>query len=281
MRGLFKWATKASLVKVDPTIGVEDPARPKGSGFPVWTEDQVAAYERRWPTGTRQRVWLDVLLYTGLRRGDAVRLGRQHVRNGIATLKTEKSGFELEVTLPILPVLAETLNIGPCGELAFIAGATGMPLSKRAFGNEFGRRVARPASSDRRMDFARSPRRALRMLAQPSRSLKRSLDGPAGAWRPSTRAPPIDAGWRSRRCTRWRTMRELLFPHLKVRCGRQKELTNDFKIKIRGCRGSDPRLLRLTMDALLDQHMWGATPCIKDRQRSRLDLPDVMWACPS
>ena len=38
-----------------------------------------------------QRVWLDVLLYTGLRRGDAVRLGRQHVRDGVATLKTEKS----------------------------------------------------------------------------------------------------------------------------------------------------------------------------------------------
>jgi hypothetical protein len=34
MRGLFKWAAKASMVKVDPTIGVEDPARPKGSGFP-------------------------------------------------------------------------------------------------------------------------------------------------------------------------------------------------------------------------------------------------------
>jgi integrase len=137
MRGLFKWAAKASLVKADPTLGVEDPARPKGSGFPVWTEDEVAAYERRWPLGTRQRVWFDLLLYTGLRRGDAVRLGRQHVRNGVATIKTEKSGFTLEVTLPILPVLAETLKAGPCGELTFILGATGKPLEKRAFGKQF------------------------------------------------------------------------------------------------------------------------------------------------
>ena len=45
----------------------------------------------RWPIGTRQRVWLDVLIYTGLRRGDAVRFGRQHVRDGIATIKTEKT----------------------------------------------------------------------------------------------------------------------------------------------------------------------------------------------
>jgi hypothetical protein len=62
MRGLFKWATEADLVKTNPTIGVEDPARPKTGGIPVWTEEQVEAYERRWPIGTRQRVWLDVLL---------------------------------------------------------------------------------------------------------------------------------------------------------------------------------------------------------------------------
>ena len=58
-------------------------------------------------------MWLDVLIYTGLRRGDAVRLGRQHVRNGIATVKTEKSSYRVEVTLPILPVLAKTLEAGP------------------------------------------------------------------------------------------------------------------------------------------------------------------------
>jgi site-specific recombinase XerC len=83
MRGLFKWAVKAEHVKVDPTLGVENPPRKAGDGFLPWTEDHVAAYERRWPIGTRQRVWLDVLLYAGLRRGDAVRFGRQHVRDGL------------------------------------------------------------------------------------------------------------------------------------------------------------------------------------------------------
>jgi hypothetical protein len=38
----------------------------------------------------------------------------------------------------------------------------------------------------------------------------------------------------------------------------------------RVCRGSDPRHLRLTMDGLLDQHMWGATPCIKDHPRRKV-----------
>lgn len=80
MRGLFRWAVKARLVKLDPTIGVDNPPRPKTEGFAPWTEEDIAAYEARWPIGTRQQVWLDVLVYTGLRRGDAVRFGRQHVR---------------------------------------------------------------------------------------------------------------------------------------------------------------------------------------------------------
>ena len=102
----------------------------------------MIAYEARWPIGTRQRVWLDVLAFTGLRRGDAVRFGRQHVRNGIGTIKTEKTGTE--VTLPILPVLAKTLAAGPCGDLTFIAGESGRPLTKESFGNFF-RKACRKA----------------------------------------------------------------------------------------------------------------------------------------
>jgi integrase len=141
MRGLFHWALDAGHVKVDPTQGVRDPLRPKTGGFPIWTEKDVTAYEKQWPI-TRQRVWLDVLLYTGLRRGDAVRLGRQHVRDGIATIQTEKTGTE--VSIPILPILAATLRVGPCGDLAFIAGASGQPLTKESFGNEF-RKACRAA----------------------------------------------------------------------------------------------------------------------------------------
>jgi integrase len=137
MRGLFRWAVKAGLVKADPTIGIENLRTPKTDGFTVWSEDDVAAYEARWPVGTRQRVWFDVLIYTGLRRGDAVRLGRQHVRKGVATIKTEKSGYNVEVSLPILPVLAKTLEAGPCGDLTFIAGENGHPLAKESFGNLF------------------------------------------------------------------------------------------------------------------------------------------------
>jgi integrase len=133
MRGLFRWAKEASFIKADPTLGVRNPERKKGDGFLAWTEEHVEAYQARWPLGTRQRVWLDVLLYTGLRRGDAVRLGRPHTRSG--SIKTEKNGVEVPVI--ILPILQATLDAGPCGDLTFVVGENGRPLTKESFGNEF------------------------------------------------------------------------------------------------------------------------------------------------
>lgn len=137
MRGLFRWAAEAGLVSQDPTLEVKNPPKKQGEGFPVWTEEDVDKYCERWPLGTKERVWLDLLLYTGLRRGDVVTLGRQHVREGVATLRTEKSGRMVTVTLPILPVLAATLKAGPIGELSFVCGEKRKPLTKESFGNMF------------------------------------------------------------------------------------------------------------------------------------------------
>ncbi len=81
MRGLFGWGVALDIVPADPTRSVK---LLKGAndrnGFHEWSEDEVARYEARWPVGTRERLALDILLYTGLRRGDAARLGRPHVR---------------------------------------------------------------------------------------------------------------------------------------------------------------------------------------------------------
>jgi integrase len=137
MRGLFKWAKAAEHRLDDPTHDVTNPKRKKGPGFPVWTETDVERYYARWPLGTKERVWIDVLLFTGGRRGDAVVIGRQHVRDGVATFRTEKSQGEITVTIPILPVLQRTLDAGPIGDLAFICGERGRPFRKESFGTAF------------------------------------------------------------------------------------------------------------------------------------------------
>lgn len=134
MRGLFVWAVASDLVRGDPTLGVKV-KKPKTNGFPVWSEEEIERYEDRWPLGTRERVMLDVFAYTGLRRGDASRVGRQHVRNGVISVQTEKTG--MWVHLPMLPILQRTLDAGPLGDLAFLARHDGLPFSKEGLGNAF------------------------------------------------------------------------------------------------------------------------------------------------
>lgn len=137
MRGLFRWAKRNGKVKIDPTMGVENPRRQKGDGFKPWTEADLVRFEARYPKGSRERVWLHVLLYTGLRRGDAVRCGTDCVSDGVISMLTEKSGFTVPVNLRILPPLAETLAAGPVGKVKFICGERGNPLTKETFGNMF------------------------------------------------------------------------------------------------------------------------------------------------
>lgn len=134
LRSLFKWALDADLVKIDPTHGVET-KKPRSGGIPPWTDDDIAKFEKRWPRGTRERVMFDVFLYTGLRIGDAARLGKQHVRGGVIAIDTEKTG--MRVTFPVLTPLAMTLKAGPIGDLAFIATQAGNPLLKNSLGNAF------------------------------------------------------------------------------------------------------------------------------------------------
>jgi len=135
MRGLFGWAFEAGHISVNPTEGVRNPKQKTGEGFAAWSAEDVAAYEARWPRGTKERVWLDVMLYTGLRRGDASRVGWHHVRDGLITMQTEKTG--MEVNIPIRSELAETLAAGPLGRHTWIAGERGLPLSKAGFGTRF------------------------------------------------------------------------------------------------------------------------------------------------
>lgn len=134
MRGLFEWAVKADHAKTDPTLGVDTP-RPQTEGFAVWPAEWCQRFERRWPLGTRERVAYEVLFQTGLRRGDAVRFGRPHVKDGIATIRTEKTGET--VTIVINADLAAALESGPIGELTYIATGAGKPMTKESFGNWF------------------------------------------------------------------------------------------------------------------------------------------------
>jgi integrase len=134
MRGLFDWAIEAEHLTANPAKDVPF-LKVEGDGFHAWTDAELDRFEQTYPIGTRERLAYAVLLYTGQRRGDVVRMGRQHVKDGVLTLRQEKTGQE--VALPILKPLRAALDAGPTGDLAFIAGAGGRPMVKESFGNWF------------------------------------------------------------------------------------------------------------------------------------------------
>jgi integrase len=134
LRGMFQHLKEADIVSINPTDGIRV-KRPKTQGFPEWTVEEVAQYENRYPLGTRERVMLDVYMYTGLRRGDAAKVGKQHVRNGIISIQTEKTGEWVHI--PMLDVLRRTLDAGPTSDLAFISTISGRPYTKESLGNTF------------------------------------------------------------------------------------------------------------------------------------------------
>ncbi len=134
MRGLFKWALDAEHVDADPTINLKG-VKIKSQGFHVWTEEEIGKFENRWPIGSRERLALAILLFTGLRRGDAAKLGPQHVKNGVILMETEKTGTP--IAIPILPQLQEIIEQSPVGKTTLIARHDGLPMVKEGFGNWF------------------------------------------------------------------------------------------------------------------------------------------------
>lgn len=136
MRGLFGWALAEELVAADPTKGVPllQGANDR-AGFHTWSDAELERFEARWPLATRERLAYDLLLYTGLRRGDAVRLGRQHVRDGVLAIRAEKTGEE--IVIPLLAPLAASIRAAPTGDLTFLVTAAGGAWVKESFGNWF------------------------------------------------------------------------------------------------------------------------------------------------
>src|SRR5262249_28072825 len=99
-----------------------------------WTEDEIAQFETQHLVGSRARLALDLLLYTGQRRSDVVRMGRHHVRDGMLQVIQDKGGVELQV--PVLPALADTMA-ATADHLTFLVTEFGRPFTAAGFGNWF------------------------------------------------------------------------------------------------------------------------------------------------
>jgi integrase len=135
MSQLFKWAQSIDLVEANPVDGASH-HRIASDGHHTWTVAEVERFWARWPIGTRERLACDLALFTGLRRGDLALVGRQHVRDGLISIRTEKTGAWVHV--PIFSLLQASIDATPGADMAFLATASGKPFSSAAsLGNWF------------------------------------------------------------------------------------------------------------------------------------------------
>lgn len=94
----------------------------------TWTDEELAAFEKRWPVGSRERMAYAILLYSGQRVSDAVKL-----RRGQAIVVTQdKTGEDL--VIPVHPALARALKAVPANSVYMIARKNGKPLTGDALG---------------------------------------------------------------------------------------------------------------------------------------------------
>jgi integrase len=118
----------------DPTKGVRS-AKIKTDGYATWSDEHIAAFEARHPVGSRARLAMALMLYTGQRRSDVLRIGRQHVRNGVLHLRQQKTNAKL--VIPVHPELLAILEEAPGQHLTYLTTRDGSPFSPAGFGNLF------------------------------------------------------------------------------------------------------------------------------------------------
>ena len=78
---------------------------------------------------------MEFALETVSRRGEVVRLGPQHIKNG--RIRIERTHGSADVDLPMTPELQTACEAMPKGHLTYIVTSRGKPRSKYGLGNDF------------------------------------------------------------------------------------------------------------------------------------------------
>jgi integrase len=141
LSSMFGWAVEHNLMRANPAREIRR-VQYATAGFHTWSIEEVRQFEDRHPVGTKARLALALLLFLGVRRGDVVTLGRQHVKAGWLRMVPRKTRYKRrEVSeKPVLPILADIIARSPTGALTFLETEYGRPFSAAGFGGWFRKR---------------------------------------------------------------------------------------------------------------------------------------------
>ena len=125
---VMAYAIETGVRADNPFVGLK---RYRLGTYHTWTDAEIAQFERHWPLGTRERLAFALLLYTGQRGGDVVKMLRSDIVAGRIRVAQDKArkGTTNELLIPIHPALARALQAGPVvGMQHIITDARGRPL---------------------------------------------------------------------------------------------------------------------------------------------------------
>ena len=138
LRRVFVFGTRKRYVRSNLARDIEY-IRTNSDGWHSWSPEELDKYEQHYLVGSKPRLALDLLQYTGSSRSDVIALGAQNIREGKIRYKRAKTGIEVE--LPIAEALRETIDTSSViGTTTFLVTAFGKPFTPAGFGNWFRRR---------------------------------------------------------------------------------------------------------------------------------------------
>jgi integrase len=108
LRLLMQYAVETELRLDNPVAGLK--TYRTGTRH-TWTDDELSRFEQRWRLGTRERLAFALLLYTGQRAGDIVKMRRSDLSEGFIRVVQEKTGAELSI--PLHPAIMAAIRAVP------------------------------------------------------------------------------------------------------------------------------------------------------------------------
>ncbi len=132
LRQLMQHAVERAWRSDNPVLTVRK-AKYKKEPHRAWTEAEIAQLEARWPLGTTPRLAFALLLYTGQRLSDAIRMGRPSLRGGLIHVVQQKTGTPLAI--PLHPRLHDALAHAPADHLTFLTTQWGAAFTAAGFSN--------------------------------------------------------------------------------------------------------------------------------------------------
>jgi integrase len=131
---IFNHAISQGYEGTNPAQGFKKNAQ-IGDGITPWTIEKVNRFREYWALGTMPRMALELILNTGLRRGNLVNVQRNHLIDGKIKFRTTKT--DIDISVPLLDECLTAISAMNATYMTFIHGERGNRYTAQSFGNMF------------------------------------------------------------------------------------------------------------------------------------------------